>query len=88
MGIVPGDPLKNISPQPIDNEMELFNIGCLGFSVTGVTITPGYASRFSSAEPADSNRFAKTRGFYEKESQEHFFPMVTRMVFDFSGHPL
>jgi hypothetical protein len=27
--------------------MHLFKIGCLGFSVTGVTITPGYASRFS-----------------------------------------
>jgi len=30
--------------QPIDDEMNLFKIGCLGFPVTGVTITPGYAS--------------------------------------------
>jgi hypothetical protein len=33
-------PDKHISRQPIDNEMHLDKIGCLGFSVTGITFTP------------------------------------------------
>ncbi|MGM0745708.1 MAG: hypothetical protein ACQETF_10415, partial [Bacteroidota bacterium] len=28
-----------------------------------------------------------TQGFYKKESQEHFFPVMSRFAFDFSGHP-